>query len=310
MQATNNSGKTNINNSNFEIKPGSVQFMEADEDKKTDYAHSKVVIIPAGLENTTSYMQGTRQGPKAIIDASTQVELYDEELKSEPIDLGIFTLEDLAFEGKSQEEALALIGAAFSKVTDDGKFAVTLGGEHSVTIPIIRDLKERYPDLVVLSFDAHGDLRITYHGELSHACVMRRIADMSVPVYIVGVRSISPEEVQFVESNPRAEILYDYERAEKAFDINQILQWGKHVYVTVDLDAFDPAEMPSVGTPEPGGLRWREFFKIFKEVCEKTEVVGFDIMELMPVKGQERADFYAAKLIYKMLGYLRRAGQL
>jgi agmatinase len=297
------------NTADFEIKANSVQFMEAD-DKKTGYEQSKVVIIPAGLENTTSYMQGTKHGPAAIIEASTQVELYDEELKFEPIDMGLFTLEELDFEGKSQEDSLNLIQAAFKKVTDDGKFAVTLGGEHSVTIPIIRDLKERYPDLVVLSFDAHGDLRITYHGELSHACVMRRIADMEVPVYVVGVRSISPEEVQFVESNPKTGILFDYERAEKAFDVQEILKWGKHVYVTVDLDAFDPAEMPAVGTPEPGGLRWREFFSIFKQVAEKTQVVGFDIMELCPMPGQERADFYAAKLIYKMLGFLRRAGQL
>jgi agmatinase len=298
-----------INNSEFEIKPNPVQFMEAEE-QKTGYEESKVIIIPAGLENTTSYIQGTKLGPKAIIEASTQVELYDEELKFEPIDMGIFTLEELDFEGKSQEDSLDLIEAAFRKVSEDGKFAVTLGGEHSVTIPIIRDLKERYPDLVVLSFDAHGDLRITYHGELSHACVMRRIADMEVPVYVVGVRSISPEEVQFVNSNPKTGILYDYERAEKAFDIQEILKWGKHVYVTVDLDAFDPAEMPAVGTPEPGGIRWREFFSIFKQVAEKTEVVGFDIMELCPMPGQERADFYAAKLIYKMLGYLRRSGQL
>jgi agmatinase len=298
-----------LESKDFEIKANPTQFMEAD-DKKTDYAHSKVVIIPAGLENTTSYLQGTRKGPDAIIQASTQVELYDEELKSEPIDMGIFTLEELDFEGLSQEDCLALIGTAFKKTTDDGKFAVTLGGEHSVTIPIIRDLKARYPDLVVLSFDAHGDLRITYHGELSHACVMRRIADMEVPVYVVGVRSISPEEVSFVESNPRTGILYDYERSEKAFQVEELLKWGQHVYVTVDLDAFDPAEMPAVGTPEPGGLRWREFFAIFRQVCEKTSVVGFDVMELCPMPGQERADFYAAKLIYKMLGYLRRAGQL
>ncbi len=299
-----------IKTQNFEIAANPTQFMEADEDKKTDYEHSKVVIIPAGLENTTSYLQGTKRGPAAIIEASTQVELYDEELRLEPIDLGIFTLAELDFEGKSQEESLELIGSAFRRANDDGKFAVTLGGEHSVTIPIIRDLKERFPDLVVLSFDAHGDLRITYHGELSHACVMRRIADMEVPVYVVGVRSISPEEVSFVESNPRTGILYDFERAEKAFDVQELLKWGRHVYVTVDLDAFDPAEMPSVGTPEPGGLRWREFFAIFRQVCQATSVVGFDIMELCPMPGQERADFYSAKMIYKMLGYLRRAGQL
>jgi agmatinase len=294
---------------NFEIKANPVQFMEAD-DQKTGYEDSKVIIIPAGLENTTSYMQGTRKGPEAIIEASTQVELYDEELKFEPIQMGIFTLEKLPLEGLSQEDSLDLIQSAFKKVYDDGKFAVTLGGEHSVTIPLIRDLKERYPDLVVLSFDAHGDLRITYHGELSHACVMRRISDMEVPVYVVGVRSISPEEVQYVAGNPKTGILYDYERSEKAFDVQEILKWGKHVYVTVDLDAFDPAEMPAVGTPEPGGLRWREFFAIFKQVAEQAEVVGFDIMELCPMPGQERADFYAAKLIYKMLGFLRRAGQL
>jgi len=293
----------------FEIEANPVQFMEAGE-QATAYDASKVVIIPAGLENTTSYLQGTKLGPKAIIEASTQVELYDEELRFETIDMGIFTLKELDFAGRSQEKALALIGQAFKTVTDQGKFAVTLGGEHSVTIPIIRDLKERYPDLVVLSFDAHGDLRITYHGELSHACVMRRIADMEVPVYIVGVRSCSQEEVEFVNGNPKTGILFDYERAEKPFEVAELLKWGQHVYVTVDLDAFDPAEMPAVGTPEPGGIRWREFLAIFKQVCDNMQVVGFDIMELCPMAGQERADFYAAKLIYKMLGYLHRAEQL
>jgi agmatinase len=255
-------------------------------------------------------MQGTANGPSAILEASTQVEIYDEELNDEAVELGIFTLAELDFNGKSQEECLALIGAAFKTCMDAGKFTVTLGGEHSVTIPIIYDLKERYSDLVVLSFDAHGDLRITYHGEFSHACVMRRIADMGVPIYEIGIRSMCREEAEFVAGNPNIEILYDYERAERKFDAAELLKWGKHVYVTVDLDAFDPAEMPAVGTPEPGGLRWREFFAIFRDVCEKTEVVGFDIMELMPREGQERADFYAARLIYKMLGYLRRAGQL
>jgi agmatinase len=293
----------------FKIKANPVQFLEAEE-QATSYEASKVVIIPAGLENTTSYLQGTQQGPKAIIAASTQVELYDEELQFEPIDMGIFTLDELDFEGKTQEEALALLGQAFKTVTAQGKFAVTLGGEHSVTIPLIRELKERYQDLVVLSFDAHGDLRITYHGELSHACVMRRIADMEVPVYIVGVRSCSKEEVEFVRDNPKVNILFDYERTEKAFQVDELLKWGKHVYVTVDLDAFDPAEMPAVGTPEPGGLHWREFFAIFKQICENIEVVGFDIVELCPMPGQERAAFYSAKLLYKMLGYLRRAGQL
>jgi agmatinase len=292
-----------------EIKAGATQFLEAGE-QKTSYAASKVVIIPAGLENTTSYLQGTAKGPQAIIEASTQVELYDEELQFEPVDMGIFTLESLNFEGKSQEEGLALIGSAFRTVMDDSKFAVTLGGEHSVTIPIIADLKKRYEDLVVLSFDAHGDLRITYHGEFSHACVMRRIADMDVPVYVIGVRSMSKDEADFIKDNPRTGVLFDYERAEKAFDPQELLKWGKHVYVTVDLDAFDPAEMPAVGTPEPGGLRWREFFTIFQKVCSQMQIVGFDIMELCPMPGQERADFYAAKLIYKMLGYMRRAGQI
>lgn len=297
------------NNLKIDIKAAETQFLEAG-DQKTDYDHSKVVIIPAGLENTTSYLQGTAKGPEAIIEASTQVELYDEEFKMEPVDMGIFTLASLDFTGKTQEECLALIGSTFRTVTDDNKFAVTLGGEHSVTVPIIADLKNRYPDLVVLSFDAHGDLRITYHGEFSHACVMRRIADMRVPVYEIGIRSMSKEEAEFVQNNPRIGVLYDYERAYKQFDPAELLKWGKHVYVTVDLDAFDPAEMPAVGTPEPGGLRWREFFQIFKQVVDNTQVVGFDIMELCPMPGQERADFYAAKLIYKMLGYLRRANQL
>ena len=298
-----------LNDQLIEIKAASTQFLEAGE-QKASYADAKVVIIPAGLENTTSYLQGTAKGPEAILEASTQVELYDEELKTEPVDMGIFTLESLNFEGKSQEECLALIGSTFRTATDDDKFAVTLGGEHSVTIPIIAELKNRYPDLVVLSFDAHGDLRITYHGEFSHACVMRRIADMDVPVYVVGVRSMSQDEAIFIKDNPRVGILFDYERAEKKFDPAELLKWGRHVYVTIDLDAFDPAEMPAVGTPEPGGIRWREFFTMFQRVCEQMEIVGFDIMELCPMPGQERADFYAAKLIYKMLGYLQRAGQL
>jgi len=293
----------------IEIKANAIQFLEPGEGYIKSFEESRIAIIPAGLEQTTSYMQGTARGPAAILAASSQVELYDEELDDEPIELGIFTLDELDFSDKTQEQSLALIGSAFKTCMDAGKFTVTLGGEHSVTIPIIHDLKNRFPDLVVLSFDAHGDLRVTYHGELSHACVMRRIADMDVPVYVIGVRSVCREEVEFVRSNSKVEVLFDYQRAERKFEVADLLKWGKHVYVTVDLDAFDPAEMPSVGTPEPGGLRWREFFAIFKEVCENTKIVGFDIMELMPREGQERADFYSAKLLYKMLGYMRRAGQ-
>ena len=294
----------------FEILPNPVQFLEPGDDYLKTFEDSRVVIIPAGLEQTTSYMKGTAKGPSAILEASVQVELYDEELNDEAVELGIFTLAELDFSNKTQEESLDLIGIAFKTCLDAGKFVVSLGGEHSVTIPVIRELKEVYPDLVVLSFDAHGDLRISYHGEFSHACVMRRISEMDVPVYVIGVRSICREEADFIASNPKVEVLFDYERADRKFDAIELLKWGKHVYVTVDLDAFDPAEMPAVGTPEPGGLHWREFWSIFQDVCEKTKIVGLDVVELMPRPGQERADFYSARLLYKMLGFLRRSGQL
>jgi agmatinase len=257
-------------------------------------------MLPAGLEIRTP---GIQRGPQAIIDASFQLESYDEELSLTEVDLGIFTQKELDLSGKDEQAALNLIGAIYRKFRADNKFTVILGGERLVSVPAVEMLKAEYRDLVVLSLGARADLDNTR--------AMRRIAESDVPLYLLGVRSISREEAQFAASNPQIEILYEYARQEKIrnFEINRLLELGKEVYLSINLSGFDPAEIPATERPEPEGFHYREFFAIFGQVCQSAKVVGFDVTGLCPRPGEERSDFYAARLVYKMLCYLERAGQ-
>lgn len=264
---------------------------------------ARFVIIPAPLEYSVCYMRGTEHGPQAILNASSQMELYDEELNCCPIEVGVYTLPVLDYRGMDHATALQVTGDAAREVLQRGQIPLTLGGEHSLSAPVIAAVHERYPDLCVVHIDAHGDLRNEFEGTpLSHAAIERRVVDMGIPLLEIGIRSFSPEEAEFMKTRPNVSIVWGYQLAKGTASI----PWDRlsqHTYVTIDLDAFDPSEMPAVGTPEPGGLHWYQVLDLFREICHRTTVVGMDVVELCPMPGQTRADFMAAKLVYKMIGY-------
>jgi len=248
-------------------------------------------------------MKGTEHGPQAILDASSQMELYDEELDCCPIEIGVYTRPLLNYHGMDHATALKVTGEAVREVLQRGQLPLTIGGEHSLSAPLIAAVRDYFPDLTVVHIDAHGDLRDEYEGTpLSHACIERRVVDMGIPLTEIGIRSFSPEEAEFMKTQPDVAIVWGYQLARG----NASIPWerlSKHTYVTIDLDALDPSEMPAIGTPEPGGLHWYQMLDLFREICRRTTVVGMDVVELCPMQGQTRADFLAAKLVYKMIGY-------
>lgn len=265
------------------------------------------VIIPAPLEYTVCYGEGTHLGPAAIIAASTQMELYDEVLDWTPMSAGIATHPALAYEGLSQEAALQATEQAAAAVLARGQLPVTLGGEHSLTPACLRAVQQvgGFAPLGLISFDAHADMRASYEGTLlSHACAMRRSLEIpGISALELGIRSISPEEVADIHDlRPPLEIVWAHRYAEVPLDalLNRL---PSRVYVTVDLDVFDPSCMPAVGTPEPGGIGWYDFLRAFQRIAEQKQIVGLDVVELAPIAGLSHPDFFAAKLVYKMLGY-------
>jgi len=266
-----------------------------------------VTVVPFGLEASVSYGGGTALGPQAILEASHQVELFDEELWREAV--RDFDLETLAPVDIARDipAALAQLEAIVAGILDAGRFPLVLGGEHSLTPGAIRPFLERYEDLVILQFDAHADLRDGYEGEpYSHAAAMRRCLDApNVGLVSVGIRNISAGEVPFLEANRnRIEIFWAKDRARwTSVDIAAAVA-GRPVYLTFDLDGFDGSVMPATGTPEPGGLFWPETIAIIRAACRSArEIVGADIVELAPAPGLHACDFLAAKLAYKILSY-------
>ena len=268
-----------------------------------DPATARVTIIPAPLEYSVCYMKGTEHGPQAILDASSQMELYDEELDCCPIEVGVYTRPPLDYSGMDHATALKATGEAVREVLERGQLPLILGGEHSLSAPPIGVVREFYPDLTVVHIDAHGDLRDEYEGTpLSHASIERRVVDMGIPLTEIGIRSFSPEEAEFMKTKPDVAIVWAYQMAKGSARI----PWERlsnHTYLTIDLDAIDPSEMPAVGTPEPGGLHWYELLDLVREIFRHTTVVGMDVVELCPMPGQTRADFLAARLVYKLIGY-------
>ena len=271
-----------------------------------------VTVVPFGLEASVSFGGGTARGPQAIIDASHQVELFDEELWREPCrDFDLATLAPFPLQAGVQP-ALDQLEAIVAGILDEGRFPLILGGEHSLTAGAIRPFLERYEDLVILQFDAHADLRDGYEGEAySHAAAMRRCLDApGVRLVSVGVRNISAGEIPFLEANrERIDIYWAKDRA--AWDVGEIVSGlaGRPVYLTFDLDGFDASLMPATGTPEPGGLFWDDAIDVIRAAGKAAgEIVGADIVELAPIAGQHACDFLAAKLAYKILGYRFTAG--
>lgn len=273
-----------------------------------ELARARAVIIPAPLEYTVCYGEGTSQGPAAIIAASSQMELFDEELQEVPAERGIATLAPLDFTDLSHAEALNRIELAVAAVLDHGQLPVTLGGEHSITPACVRAVQHaaNSAPLGVVQFDAHADLRMEYEDTpLSHASAMRRVIEIpNVSLLEVGIRSISPGEISDLKAgHAQATILWAHDLAAGKTDFpGALAKLPERVYITIDVDCFDPGIMPSTGTPEPGGLGWYGVLGMIRAIAATKHVVGFDVVELAPVPGVHAPDFLAAKLVYRVLG--------
>ncbi len=267
------------------------------------YADSNVVILPIPLDRTTSYLGGTRHGPHEILVASTHLELWDEEVRADVHGIGLYTLPEMELPFGDLVDVMREIERVADEVVRDRKFLVVLGGEHSITPPVVRAMVRTHPGISVLQLDAHADLRETYMGSpLNHACAMRRVLE-SAPCTQVGIRSLSTEEAEAV-SSLRTRVFYDVERRQTPDWIDRVVDsLNQTVYITIDCDALDPAIMPAVGTPEPGGLSWYEMLALLKAVVSRRQVVGFDLVELCPIPGLVAPNFLSAKLVYKLLSY-------
>ena len=266
----------------------------------------KAVVIPFGLEKTVSYGSGTKNGPKEIIKASHQVELYDEELNCEPYKkIGIKTLKPFKI-NKNIKVALKKISDINSKILDKKLFPITFGGEHSITPGCIAPFAKKFKKICLLHFDAHADLRESYNGEkFSHASAIKRCLDhKNVSVISFGIRNISKSEIPFLKKNSkRINIFWAKDKAKWNLTKFKKLIKNKTVYLTFDVDGFDSSIMPATGTPEPGGLLWDETLDIIKIASKNSNIVGADINELAPIKGFNSYNFLVAKLAYKILSY-------
>lgn len=276
----------------------------------SDLKKSPVVVLPVPFERTTSYGKGTSGGPAALLRASQAMELYDEELRCEPCDVGIATAPPFHPEAFEMEEAMAELDAECHRYLAAGKFLVTLGGEHSLTIAPVRAAQRVFGAngaIGIVQFDAHADLREEFEGTpYSHASVMRRVFEEGIRSLAVGIRSLSAPEAEFVRKH-KIPVVWGHElepaaALEKRFDM-LLKKLPKRVYLTFDIDFFDPALVPATGTPEPGGGSWYPTLRLLRRLFAAKEVVAMDVVELAPLGGQPASDFLAAKLAYKCIGY-------
>lgn len=274
------------------------------------YDRAKVVILPIPFEATTTYRTGCEFGPSAILDASQQVEYYDEEFDHEMWEVGIYThgaIADTRSTAVSSEAMLAVTQATVYQLAAAGKFVIALGGEHSITTGVVAAYRQLYLNeaFTVVQIDAHGDLRHEYEGSIhNHACIMRRVVDMGLPTLQVGIRSICREEADLIKAKQLAvfrarEIATQPDWMERAW---ASIKTNK-VFITIDLDGIDPTLIPGVGTPEPGGLNWYSLLTFLQKIFATHEVIGCDVMELAPIKDSVVSEFTAAKLVYKLIGY-------
>jgi agmatinase len=281
-------------------------FLGLEKEDAASLKDAKVVVIPFGLEKSVSYGSGTAKGPAAMINASHQVELFDDEFWNEPFrEYGVVTAKPVKIV-KDVPKALEQLDAEVEEVLKMGKFPFVFGGEHSISAGAIRPYARRYKDIAVLHFDAHADLRDGYHGEhYSHASAIRRVMDhKNVSVYSFGIRNISQSEIPFLDKNAKRLKIY-WAREKHKWDMKEIVSHfkGRNVYVTFDVDGLDASLMPATGTPEPGGLFWDEAVNIIREVAKVSTFIGADVNELAPKPNMHGCDFMAAKLAYKIMSY-------
>ncbi|MDE2312028.1 MAG: agmatinase [Patescibacteria group bacterium] len=274
---------------------------------QASYQKAKVAIIPFGLEHTVSYGHGTKNGPKAIIAASHYLEVFDEQLRRPFYKCGVATLNEPKIPA-SQKTAIELLATLVKQTVADHKFPIVLGGEHSLTQGTIKGLSSRFRDFTVLHFDAHSDTRQNYYlgGHFSHAAVMSQVLSKYPVTKLVqvGVRSLSNQDGEDTFRKKNQNKIKTFWAWQKFTPNDVVRAIPTHdVFVSFDVDAFDPAIMPSTGTPEPGGLAWWPTLEILKQVFSKKNVIGADVVELAPIKGLHHPDYLAAKLVYKMIGY-------
>ena len=269
-----------------------------------DYKTAKVVVFPVPYDSTTYYMGGTKQGPFALINASRHMELFDLEKGKDISTVGIFTLEPLEPSKNSPEETIGRVEEVLTKVVQDNKFPLMLGGEHSITLGAVRAMHKKYgADFSVVHFDAHTDLRNEFQGtRFHHGSVMRRTTELGIPVTHMGIRSVSEEEMEYLKGKGKEENFVFY--AERKHTLEEMVSTLKeNVYITVDVDVLDSSVMPATGTPEPGGLTWYQIIDAVRAIAAKKKIIGADVVELAPIPGMVAPDFLAAKLAYKIIGF-------
>lgn len=266
------------------------------------YDTAEVAILPVPYDGTSTWIKGADRGPEALLDASFNLEFYDIETGTEVYKRGIATL-DPVLEDSSPEAMADEVERRMERILADGKFPVLIGGEHSVSIGAFRAVARRYPSLSILQLDAHSDMRDEYEGSAcNHACVMARAKELTPHITQVGIRSTAREELHNIDSK---RTFYAHRIAEDDSWVERVsAQLGDAVYITIDLDVFDPAYLPSTGTPEPGGLSYREVMTLLRRVIREHRVVGLDVVELCPNPAAKASDFLAAKLIYQFLSEL------
>ena len=277
------------------------------EKEFSDFEKSRVIILPVPYEATTTYGKGTKEGPGAIIDASQNMELYDEETDCEPYKVGIHTLKEFKEGFDSPQKMIKALADRAQGLFSSAKLVIALGGEHTITLGMVEGLRKEEEDFSILIIDAHTDLRNSYEGtKYSHACVSRRLIEKNRIVQ-VGIRSLCQEEADFIKKE-NLKLFY-------AKDIVGREEWMKKVisrlsdkiYLSIDLDFLDPSIMPAVGTPEPGGLGWYETLKFLRLLTKEKKILGIDVVELCPASQDIPSSFTAAKLIYKLIAYLTTA---
>ncbi len=287
-----------------------VNFL-AIEEEHSSYDKSAIVIVSAPYEHTVSYGGGTKEGPKAILEASAFVEFYDDEFDNELcFEQGIATLEELDFAGKVDKDMLDYLEQQVATHLVNGKFVVTLGGEHTISTGPISAHFDKFPNMSVLQFDAHSDLRQTYQdSRYSHACIMARVAEFfpNNRIFQVGIRAQCIEESIMIKDHSISTYYASGIKREiygKDWIAEMVSKMTDEVYVTFDVDYFDPAIMPATGTPEPDGFLYNDALQIFREINKQgKKLIGFDIVELSPKVGLEHCNLTTARLLYKMLNF-------
>ena len=269
----------------------------------SDWENSRVAVLPVPYDSTTDWRSGARDGPGAIIDASRYLELYDLELEREFYQVGIHTMPEVQPDMAGPEHMVQRIYQLSRELIDKNKLVLMLGGEHSLTLGMVRAYQESYEALSVLQLDAHADLRDSYLGtKFSHATVMRRVYELC-PIVPVGIRSLSQEERSFIDESGIKPVYASGLTLSEDSIKNVVASLSDEVYITIDLDVLDPSIMSAVGTPEPGGINWYELLGLLREVAQSKRIVGFDVVELCPGEGPLSCAFLAAKLAYKLIGY-------